>query len=258
MRDSSVHFDRAAGYYDETRGYPDGVPARVAERLCVGGGLDQRSRVLEVGVGTGRIALPLARCVESVTGLDLSTNMLAALRARRTDEPVRLVRGSALAQPFASGVFDAVVAVHVFHLMPAWRDGLAEIARVLSPRGRLLVGQDDYPLAPLWDDIYAKVPRPPNAGVADPRTDFAHAAGFVPIGAPDVLSFRHDVSLDAFLDGIERRVWSALWRLDPATHRALADAAREAVLARYGRIDATATLDRTFTLRVYAPPSGRD
>jgi ubiquinone/menaquinone biosynthesis C-methylase UbiE len=41
----------------------------------------------------------------------------------------------ATALPFADVRFDAVVSVHVFHLLPAWRVALAEVQRVLAPAG---------------------------------------------------------------------------------------------------------------------------
>jgi ubiquinone/menaquinone biosynthesis C-methylase UbiE len=55
----SVAFDRAAGYYDESRGLCPEVQELVADRIEEAAG--PGARLLEVGVGTGRIALPLHR-----------------------------------------------------------------------------------------------------------------------------------------------------------------------------------------------------
>jgi ubiquinone/menaquinone biosynthesis C-methylase UbiE len=57
---NSINFDRAASYYDETRGFPAGVEEQVGAFIAQSVNLDANSRVLEVGVGTGRIALPLS------------------------------------------------------------------------------------------------------------------------------------------------------------------------------------------------------
>lgn len=46
-----------------------------------------RGRVLEYGVGSGRVAIPMARRGQQVTGIDLSPHMLAALDERLRDEP---------------------------------------------------------------------------------------------------------------------------------------------------------------------------
>ncbi|HJW36741.1 MAG TPA: hypothetical protein VJ769_08885, partial [Actinomycetes bacterium] len=55
----SVTFDRAAGFYDESRGLRPEVSELVADRAEEAVG--PAARLLEIGVGTGRIALPLHR-----------------------------------------------------------------------------------------------------------------------------------------------------------------------------------------------------
>lgn len=101
-------------------------------------------RVLEVGAGSGRDSLRLAAGGARVTVLDYSEAALAAsARAGAAAPPVagslRLLRGDALALPFADGSFDAV-----FHqgLLEHFRTPaalLAENLRVLKPGGLLLV-----------------------------------------------------------------------------------------------------------------------
>ena len=56
-----VNFDRAASFYDATRALPDGVAEEVGDAILrrVAAGSD--TRFLEVGIGTGRVALPLIR-----------------------------------------------------------------------------------------------------------------------------------------------------------------------------------------------------
>ena len=92
-------------------------------------------RILDLGCGKGRFAKALEARGASVAGVDLSAAMLAEA------EGVSAVRGSARRLPFASGSFDAVVAVEVFeHLAPAtWGEAIAEARRVLSPRGALAI-----------------------------------------------------------------------------------------------------------------------
>jgi SAM-dependent methyltransferase len=138
----SVAFDRAAGYYDESRGLPAGVDELVADR--VEAVVQPGARLLELGVGTGRIALPLHRRRRRVVGVDLSLPMLDRYRAKAAAlglPPPAVLRADATRLPLRDGCVDAVLEVHVLHLVPAWRQALAEARRVLAPGGVVLVGR---------------------------------------------------------------------------------------------------------------------
>jgi ubiquinone/menaquinone biosynthesis C-methylase UbiE len=93
-----------------------------------------RGRTLDLGCGTGR-NLPLYRPEARVLALDPDEAVLR--KARRRAPGVPLVRGSAEALPFRSGVFDTVVSGLVFCSVPEPARGLAEVRRVLRPDGRL-------------------------------------------------------------------------------------------------------------------------
>jgi ubiquinone/menaquinone biosynthesis C-methylase UbiE len=97
----SVAFDRAAGYYDESRGLDPAVEELVANRVEEAAG--RAGRLLEVGVGTGRIALPLHRRGRRVVGVDLSLPMLERYRAKAAAAglpPPPLLRADATRLPF--------------------------------------------------------------------------------------------------------------------------------------------------------------
>jgi len=100
--------------------------------------------LLDVGCGGGQLLVHLARRRPELrlVGLDLSTPQLARAR-RRVGGVARLVRGSALALPFRSATFGAVVSIASLKHWPDPRLGLAECARVLRPGGRLVVAEGD-------------------------------------------------------------------------------------------------------------------
>lgn len=97
-------------------------------------------RVLELGHGPGHLLVALAERGFQPVGLDLSPQMgrLARRRLRRARLALPLVRGPAQTLPFAAHTFDSVVATFPssYIVDPA---SLAEVARVLSPGGRLIV-----------------------------------------------------------------------------------------------------------------------
>ncbi|HEX2373146.1 MAG TPA: class I SAM-dependent methyltransferase [Actinomycetota bacterium] len=135
----SVAFDRAAGFYDESRGLGPGVEELVADRVEEAVG--REGRLLEVGVGTGRIALPLQRRGRQVVGVDLSLPMLARYRAKAAAAglpPPPVLRADATRLPLRDACVDAVLEVHVLHLIPSWELALDEARRVLADGGVLL------------------------------------------------------------------------------------------------------------------------
>jgi len=94
-------------------------------------------RVLEVGCGTGALALALADRGARVWGIDPSEEMLARARSRG-GLALGLKRGEAEKLPFRDGWFERVVCRLVVHLVDRPR-ALREMLRVLAPGGRAVV-----------------------------------------------------------------------------------------------------------------------
>lgn len=137
---TSVNFDRAAGYYDATRGFPLGVDRQVRDAIVTAVGLNRDATLLELGVGTGRVAVPFMDAGYRYLGVDLSREMLGVLRQKRHDQAASwLVQGDVTRLPVAAGRFDLLIAVHVLHLVADWRATLHEARRALRPGGTLLL-----------------------------------------------------------------------------------------------------------------------
>lgn len=259
----SVAFDRAAGYYDETRGFPPGHASRVGAVIAQAGGLGADSRVLEIGIGTGRIALPLASHVGAVYGVDLARPMLARLAAKRRDEPVMPVEGNMLALPYPAQAFDAVVAVHVFHLVRRWRDVLDEVARVLRPGGLLLSGNrrsahNTDPLETvLWDvwDAYSRELAPMVGLDFGQSAESLAEAGWVPVGEPLTHEYRTSLTPREFIRRIEQRIWSRLWQMTDEQIAQGAALVRAKVDELGIALDSPMTIPARFEVQAFRPPS---
>lgn len=136
----SIPFDRAAEYYDDTRGLsPEGVE-RTTRALAEA--LGDAAPVLEIGVGTGQVAIPLREAGLDVIGLDLSRPMLEQLRRKGVFVPV--VEADATRMPFRDDAFGGAYLRWVLHLIADWRRAVQETARVVRPGGRFLVGLGSY------------------------------------------------------------------------------------------------------------------
>jgi SAM-dependent methyltransferase len=99
--------------------------------------------ILELGVGTGRIALALANAGLDVCGLDSSPEMLAELRAKPDSERIRVFQADMARFAVAPGCFDVVLAAFnvVFNLVDehSVRDCFASCAAALAPGGSLII-----------------------------------------------------------------------------------------------------------------------
>lgn len=158
-------FDRIARTYDllnavMTAGMHQGWRERAAELAALAPG----GRVLDVATGTGDLALALARRVSpggEVVGMDFSQQMLALAREKPAPggARVRFEAGNALELGYGDDEFDAATVGFGARNFDDLRRGLAEMARVVRPGGRVVVLEITTPERPplsfffrLWFD----------------------------------------------------------------------------------------------------------
>jgi phosphatidylethanolamine/phosphatidyl-N-methylethanolamine N-methyltransferase len=144
-------YRRWAGFYDFGFGFISRW-ARAAAVAAVNNA--PGAKVLEVGVGTG-LALPLYSAEKRVTGIDLSSDMLAQARLRAAELGLRnieaLAEMDAQATDFADGQFDVAVAMFVASVVPNPRALVAELKRVTRPGGTILfVNHFAAERGPVW------------------------------------------------------------------------------------------------------------
>lgn len=125
MRKTRVPFDRAAPFYDKTRGLPELVMRQSVKTLIRE--LKGCKSILDAGVGTGRFAAPLQKRGFQVVGIDISRAMMEKAAEKDVDN---LVHSDACLLPFKDSSFDATVCVHLLHLLADWQEALREICRV--------------------------------------------------------------------------------------------------------------------------------
>jgi ubiquinone/menaquinone biosynthesis C-methylase UbiE len=102
--------------------------------------------VLDVGSGTGFLALQFAMLGHRVTGLDAAEEMLSRARwkADEGELPVRFQRGDAEHLPFVDAAFDLLVERHVIWTLPFPAVALRDWLRVLRPGRRVIVIEGDW------------------------------------------------------------------------------------------------------------------
>ena len=137
--------------YDLLEWYHDtfsfrGQLRELRQRTATMARLQPGDAVLDVGCGTGTLALEVARRVGSagrVAGIDPGTEQIARARAKATRRhlPIEFQVGVIEQLPYPDTTLDVVLSTLMIHHVPApiKRQGLAEIARVLKPGGRLVM-----------------------------------------------------------------------------------------------------------------------
>ncbi len=96
-------------------------------------------RLLEIGYGSGVFLPELAKHCTELFGIDVHQNApLAANMLEGQGVRAELATGSATDLPYASGAFDAVVAVSTLEFVPDVAQSVAEMLRVASPNGRVI------------------------------------------------------------------------------------------------------------------------
>lgn len=220
-----ISFDRAVDYYDATRGYPPGVAEQLRDAIVATLSLSRHARLIEAGVGTGRIALPFLEAGYFYAGVDLSRRMMDQLRRKLDGRPCRahLVCGDVMRLPVSNAAFDVGIMVHVLHLVEDWRQVLDEVRRVLRSDGAIVLisderdGQQDAVPAPraqvlkAWSAILDELNVPP-----EQRRD----------GAPHGLDERFREHLQARGAGVER-LTLLTYRQHPQTVRSVAQRYQE-------------------------------
>jgi ubiquinone/menaquinone biosynthesis C-methylase UbiE len=127
-----------------------------ARRLLKMGGPAPNARALEIGCGRGvgsKLILDVFHAA-TVDAFDLDPRMIkrAAKRLKNRGGRVRLWVGDATQINAPDSTYDAVFDFGIIHHIPDWRKALAEVHRVLKPRGRFYAEEilKDFIRHPLW------------------------------------------------------------------------------------------------------------
>ncbi len=250
---SSVSFDPVAHLYDATRGFPELVTRQIVGAIEKATNANTQTRFLEVGVGTGRFAFPLAEAQHQYTGIDISEKMLSQLEEKLhtggwqekslswgslPDEDaaqnldvhhfiqedrqgtMRLAIADMTAIPFHDAAFDAVIAIHVFHLVRDWQKALQEVVRVLRPGGVLVR---------CWEEKWQESWNPGTQDIRNQWCTFVHELGGntehpgtsdqavtawlqqqgFKTEQMDLLTWQRQTTARAIFEGIAQRAWTS-------------------------------------------------
>jgi SAM-dependent methyltransferase len=238
----SVSFDQAADYYDRTRAVADSVMAQVIPLLVAE--IPAGEPCLEIGIGTGRIALPLVDEGVRIAGVDISIEMLRKLMAKRRGPWPLVALSDATRLPFGDATFGSAIASHVLHLVPGWKDAVEEVRRVVRPGGVFLVSRGgDRPawLESLTTYFFHQAgdpPWPPGAASIDVVDAHMRELGIDPKPLPN-FGIETEVSVEEVIGNMQAGYWAACWSISPEMRAHAAAATREWATREFGDLSAS-------------------
>jgi ubiquinone/menaquinone biosynthesis C-methylase UbiE len=248
MSDGRAGWNEMAATYDRTRALPgDGehvVPLAASRKLAELGA----RRVLDLGCGTGRFAIPLARTGFAVVGADRSPEMLSMLLAKRADAPLAVVRCDAEALPFKRA-FDAVVFSHFLHLVQSLETVGRELRRVLVPDAHVVVVDTSAGprpatirvlshVMPLLDGSFEPWPTGDESRDRELLRELLGHAGGVEVEVVPVDVYPHTMSLREAVDDVRSRKWWTFRRRDADACARAADEAQKRLVEEGADLDA--------------------
>jgi SAM-dependent methyltransferase len=252
----SLSFDRAAEYYDATRTTDPDTLDRIVGLLADRFG--ETDRILELGVGTGQLALPAADRGIPVIGLDMARAMMAVLVDKASGTPpIPLIQGDATMLPIRTSSIDGAYARWVLHLITNWTDVLVELDRVVRPDGAVAIETGGYtgPYREVHErfmEVLGDVARAPGLSPVD--RDRELDAAFERIGwrVDEVfeVTYQRTSSLVEYFAEVPTKRWSWTWRVPDDQLLAAVDEVRAWSAERFGDLDRSLQ-DEPTTWRVY-------
>jgi SAM-dependent methyltransferase len=221
-----VDFSRDAPAYDRRHG--SFLSEHIARQLTATAGLQGDARILDVGAGTGRVAIPLASLGYRVTALDPAEAMLHALQKKDHAIVTRLA-GEGGRLPFVDSSFDAVVLARILYLTHDWQNVLSEAVRVLRSPGFILhewgngSPEEEWVqirerLRMLFEDAGIESPFHPGARTEAEVQAFFSSLGLEP-GGDLWMGGELRLTLDDFLGRIADNEYSYTWNVPVEVQR---------------------------------------
>lgn len=256
----TISFDRASDFYDKTRGFPPEVTDQIIGSLLKV--IPSDAKIVDIGIGTGRISIPLLTHYCSITGIDISEKMMRRLKAALPENACSpdLIQANALYLPIVNHSFDIAISVHVLHLIEDLPAAIQEITRILKPKGQLIIGHrhrtEGSPRSrihtrfnEILSDLGHKRHRANEKSLEYIKEYLMQTGATFNEWIAGTWVTRQ--SINDYIMGLEQKVWSSTWEIPdsiyPVAMRKLKNWAEE----KYGYLDQGFDLENVFIWQSY-------
>lgn len=259
----SNYYDNIAPIYDQTRWMTESVAEEVADFILALVDASPKTSFLEPGVGTGLNVLPLVRRGYTVTGVDVSQEMLNQFSQKLSKIPqnLKLIQADASQLPFSDESFDVVLTVHMVHTVSNWKTFLDEVDRVLKPRGFYLNAQWITPPARMEFEHYfrailskyeaAQVSKQINAAIKEINVgDYLHSKGY---RSKYVIAKKWMVSntVEQLLGFFKSRAYGLCWQVSDEVFYRVMEEFEEFCADHYGSLATELSSEAKFEIWAY-------
>jgi ubiquinone/menaquinone biosynthesis C-methylase UbiE len=253
-------FDRVADVYDETRSMPEHAERELSAALFDILRATTDALLYEVGIGTGRITVPLARLGVRIVGSDIAPKMLAVLRSKHASIDACLAESAR--PPFRAGTFDAVLFAHILHLVPDVDATVRASIGLLKPSGLVISGTDRSRegVRERGDEAIQRVAKAvagiemtswkPYAGALTTLDQFLREWQATPAGE-STIRWTAQTTGRRHLERLARRDFSSAWMIPDDALPAVVAAATPVLEELYGGLDTTVEFERSFAVRAW-------
>lgn len=245
----SLSFNGLVDLYEETRTFDSGCFDSALNYIATSFPVTTFSTLLEPGIGTGRIAIPLAQLGYRVVGVDISGEMLANLQKRLQGDPIQqrlMFQKADITQlPFANNTIDLAVIVHVFYFIRDWRKAVDEILRVVRKEGSVILmhtgtGSEIHFLNERYKVLCAELHSPiPTIGVKSTRevVDYCCSLGCEAEWIQDRWQWTSHIQLGKALEHIKYRAYSHTTFVSDDIHTAVIEKLEAEMISKYATLE---------------------
>lgn len=144
IKDKIKYYEAEAQTYDESRSQQMKFLWKIQKKMVCDLCEDIKGkRLLEIGVGTGRFSIELAKKGANMMSLDPANAMLQITKEKtyrnNINNKISLIKGDGNNLPFKDCSFDGIICLHVLVHLPTYRDVLKEMRRVTKRNGFIIV-----------------------------------------------------------------------------------------------------------------------
>ena len=245
-----LSFDEMASQYDNTRSFDEGCFSSALDYIVTKFPPDRFPSIFEPGIGTGRIAIPLAEHGYQVTGVDVSKKMLAVLdkQTKQMSQPLPISFCQADVQelPFPDESFNFAVVVHLFYFIRDWQRAIREIIRVVKKDGPLVMmhtgtGAEIPALNQRYKELCAEAGSPTQEVGVNSNTvvvDYLSSLGYHAEWVKDRWQWSQRIRLDKAVSFVESRSYSFTTSVQVNVHKQVICRLKAELIEKYGDLTA--------------------